>query len=608
MFKRLLFTCLFSLLVLPALFAQGPGYALDMTETARYVAVPNNASLNPSTAITVEAWIYPTAWGINFWTNSIVSKDDWSAGTRGFVLRCGANGTLSFNLGTSVGWREAVTPANTLQLNRWQHVAGTFDGTAIKVFVNGVEKSSFNFTGAINSSTFDMTIGQSAYHTASSRPFTGWIDEVRIWEYALPANELQQWMCRSVAPHHNYYPGLLGYWTFDEGQGQFAADRSFFQNTGALISDPFWKSSGAPLGDTTLVISAAPFQAELLIAGQDKFSVSNFSSNPTHLHLYRVKNPLLPGAPPVAAVDSLDNKRQWGVFVVGADTATYTASLELTASNGLHSCMSMLFWRPTAADSIWTNANQMLPAHNRQISFQRSGSHNFALGGLGFTTVTTTDSLTFCASGSATLNAALSSGFGYQWLHYGIPIVGATQASYQASMAGIYQLEVITNAGCKDSSDIITLTVLPAPNPIITRQTDTLITGTFNSYQWLRNNSVLVGANQRHYMPTQSGDYRVLVSNSDGCRDTSAAFPFFMSSVADLNTTTFRFWPNPARERIYLDTEVGYTVQLIDLQGRLIGKSDGPVKEFSVADLPRGMYLLRVDLPQGVVVRKLLLE
>jgi hypothetical protein len=169
-------------------------------------------------------------------------------------------------------------------------------------------------------------------------------------------------------------------------------------------------------------------------------------------------------------------------------------------------------------------------------------------------------------------------------------------------------LEVITNAGCKDSSALITLAVLPLPVPVINQQTDTLITGTFNSYQWLRNNSVLVGANQRHYKPTQSGDYRVLVSNSDGCRDTSDVFPFFMSSVADFAATQFRFWPNPARDRIYLETETGYVVQLIDLQGRLISKSDGPVREFSVADLPRGMYLLRVDLPQGVVVRKLLLE
>jgi hypothetical protein len=605
--RLLLFTGLYFLLQL-SVHAQGPGYALDMTETVRYVSVPNQASLNPVSAITVEAWIYPTAWGVNFWTNSIVSKDDWSAGTRGFVLRCGANGTLSFNIGTAVGWREAVSPAGTMQLNRWQHVAGTFDGTAIKVYVDGVEQASLNFTGSINPSSLDMNIGQSAYHTVSSRPFTGWIDEVRMWEYALPAAELRQWMCRSLAPHHNYFPGLLGHWTFDEGQGQLAADRSFFQNNAALISDPYWKRSGAPLGDTSLVVNASPFQAELLLPNEDKISVGAFTSNPTHLHLYRVKNPLLPGVAPAQSVDSLDNKRQWGVFVVGADTATYTASLELTTTNGLHGCMSMLFWRPSAADSIWTNANQMLPAHIRQITFQRSGSYNFALGAAGFTTITTPDSLTFCATASATLNAAVSAGFGYQWLFNGTPIPGATQASYQANQAGIYQLEVITNAGCKDSSDIVTLAVLPAPNPLITQQNDTLLTGSFSSYQWLRNNNLIVGANQRHYRPPQSGDYRVLVSNTAGCRDTSETFPYFMTSVEATTNTTFHFWPNPARDWVYLDTETGYAVSLYDLQGRIICQSDGLVKALSVVDLPRGMYLLRVTLPQGVVVKKLLLE
>jgi len=605
---RLLITSMLSLFTFSTVFAQGPGYALDMTETARYVAVTNAASLNPTQAMTVEAWIYPTAWGVNFWTNCIVSKDDWTAGTRGFVLRCGANGTASFNLGTTLGWREAVTPANTLQLNRWHHIAGTFDGTAIKVIVDGVEKASFAFTGTINPSAFDMTIGQSAYHTASSRPFTGWIDEVRLWEFALPASEIRQWMCRSLAPHHNYYPGLLGYWTFDEGQGLLAADRSFFQNTGALISNPVWKASGAPIGDTTVVVSSAPFQAELNIIGQDKFSVANFTTNPTHLHLYRVKDPLLPGIAPPSSVDALDNKRQWGVFVVGADTATYTANLELNASNGLHSCASYLLWRQSAADSIFSTSNLMLTTPARQISFQRSGRQNFAIGGNGFTLVSTNDSLSFCSGGSATLSAQLSAGFGYQWLRNGMPVAGATQNTYVATQGGSYQVEVYTNASCKDSSEVVVVNVLAAPSPVITQQNDTLFTATFISYQWLRNNSIVVGANQRHFKPTQSGDYRVLVSNAAGCRDTSAVFPYFMSSVGELTATSFRFWPNPARDRIYLDTEIGYTVQLLDLQGRLISKSDGPVREFSVADLPRGMYLLRVDLPQGVVVRKVLLD
>ncbi len=587
--------------------AQGPGYALDMSETARYVSVPNSASLNPISAITVEAWVFPTAWGVNFWTNSIVSKDDWSVGTRGFVLRCGANGTLSFNLGTSVGWREAVSPANSLQLNRWQHVAGTFDGTVIKVFVDGVEKASFTFTGSINPSTFAMNIGQSAYHTVSSRPFTGWIDEVRIWEFALPAVELRQWMCRSLASHHNYFPGLLGHWTFDEGQGQLAADRSFFQNTAALINDPYWKRSGAPLGDTSVVVSSAPFQAELLLVNQDRFNIGAFSTNPAHLHLYRIKNPLLPGAVPAASVDALDQKREWGVFVVGADTANYTATLELIRSNGLHRCASHLFWRTSAADSVFTSASLML-SNNRQINFQRSGSHHFAVGGAGFTNVSTNDSLTFCVGGSATLNAQLSAGFGYQWLRNGTPIAGATQNTYVASQGGTYQLEVYTNASCKDSSETMVVTTLAAPVPVITQQNDTLVTGSFSSYQWLRNNSVLVGANQQRFKPTQSGDYRVLVSNSAGCRDTSAVFPYFMSSVADLAPASFRFWPNPARDIVYLEGEPGYDVQLFDLQGRIAYRSSGTVKTISVVDLPRGLYLMLVDLPQGVLVRKVLLE
>ncbi|MBN2745571.1 MAG: hypothetical protein JXR34_02510, partial [Bacteroidales bacterium] len=48
--------------------------------------------------ITVEAWIKPTAFGIEYWRNNIVNKETWTP-EAGYMLRCGAGGKLNFTLG-----------------------------------------------------------------------------------------------------------------------------------------------------------------------------------------------------------------------------------------------------------------------------------------------------------------------------------------------------------------------------------------------------------------------------------------------------------------------------------------------------------------------------
>ncbi|GEM_PF-3555176 len=589
--------------------AQGAGYAIDMTSVARYVSIPNTQSLNPAAQITVEAWIYPTAWGVNFWTNSIVSKDDWSVGTRGFVMRCGANGTISFNLGTTVGWREAVSPANSMQLNRWHHVAGTYDGTQIRVYVDGVQKGFTNFTGTMAASTYDMTIGQSAYHTASSRPFEGWIDEVRMWEQALPDSVIRQWMNRKVTVNHPAEAFLLGNWSFDEGQGTLVNDGSFFQNHGSLINDPVWRASGAAIGDTVVAVTAAPFSAMLERAGLDKVGVSGFSSNPIAVYLYRVNQPQLTGQLPAGHAMTLDSSRSWGVFVVGADTSSYSVDIELFEANGLHRCASGLFWRLQGSDTIWTDPALSL-SQQRDIRFSRTGSSQWAVAGAGSTLLSTTESLTFCTGGSALFAATPSTGFSYQWLHNGTPVPGATNPTLNAVLNGLYQLEVRDGAGCRDSSEVITLSVLPAPDAVITRQNDTLFTGTFSSYQWFRNNNILMGANQQFYRPTQNGDYRVLVSNADNCTDTSAAFVHFMTSVAETGEENIKVWPNPAINLITVSLQdpAPATLSLLDIRGRVCLRASPGELQLKTGELTRGLYLLRIEQGVKVMVRKVVLE
>jgi len=85
--------------IIPAL-AQKPGSytAVDFDGTDDYINIPDISALNPSAKITVEAWIKVDFYGSTSFANSILCKHGWSTGNKGYVLRCGDNGKLSFNI------------------------------------------------------------------------------------------------------------------------------------------------------------------------------------------------------------------------------------------------------------------------------------------------------------------------------------------------------------------------------------------------------------------------------------------------------------------------------------------------------------------------------
>jgi large repetitive protein len=140
---------------------------------------------------------------------------------------------------------------------------------------------------------------------------------------------------------------------------------------------------------------------------------------------------------------------------------------------------------------------------------------------------------TFCAGRSVPLDANTGTGLTYKWLKDGIDIPGATSSGYTATQAGSYRV-VVTNASpCSDTSSATVVTILPAPGASITAGGPTTFcaggsvplnanTGTGLTYRWLKDGSVITGATSSSYTATQAGSYRVIVTNSSPCSDTSA--------------------------------------------------------------------------------------
>ena len=92
----------------------------------------------------------------------------------------------------SIGYATAALVPNT-----WTHVAATYNGTQIQLYINGGLVSSTPATGAIQTTTTPLRIGGNTYSTEF---FQGLIDEVRIYNRALSAAEILSDMNTPIVP------------------------------------------------------------------------------------------------------------------------------------------------------------------------------------------------------------------------------------------------------------------------------------------------------------------------------------------------------------------------------------------------------------------------
>jgi hypothetical protein len=195
-----------------------------------YASPGNQTNLNITDSLTIEAWINPNSFAFNSANNSIVCKHGWSSGEGGFVLRCGGAGEVSFNIAgldvnqNPTSWKEVLSPTNALTLGTWTHVAGSYDGQNLRLYINGMQQNVVNFPGSIVSSpNYPLNLGKlSDPSQFAQRFFDGKIDEVRIWHRAVPAAELMANMNKHIDPTTAI--DLVSYWRLNDGTGSTSID------------------------------------------------------------------------------------------------------------------------------------------------------------------------------------------------------------------------------------------------------------------------------------------------------------------------------------------------------------------------------------------------
>jgi hypothetical protein len=163
------------------------GGALQLDGVDDYVDCGNDDSLNITGQITLALWVNTNDSG-NGQYNSYITKGDHSYG-----LQHKYNNNVEFFFSDGVNWYWVWYPIDSSFNGVWHHLAGTYDGSQLKLYVDGELKAGSSHTGSIGSSTYNVNIGRNS--EATDRLYNGLIDDVRIYNYALSANEILQLLC-----------------------------------------------------------------------------------------------------------------------------------------------------------------------------------------------------------------------------------------------------------------------------------------------------------------------------------------------------------------------------------------------------------------------------
>jgi hypothetical protein len=145
----------------------------------------NSGTPNPSSAITVSAWLYPTAYQFAI----PVGRDNITHNDSVYAFKWRDSGNQPFwRVRDNSSNNHDVTLSSIPSFNQWFHTAMTYDGTTMKVYLNGALNGSTQFSGTIEQSTQSLRLGQGI----GNEYFPGKIDDVRIYNRALSATEVKQ--------------------------------------------------------------------------------------------------------------------------------------------------------------------------------------------------------------------------------------------------------------------------------------------------------------------------------------------------------------------------------------------------------------------------------
>ncbi len=440
---------------------------ISLTSSPQYVRI---GDLDISgTQITVEALVKFTG-GVN-----IVSKHTGPANVN-YLMRIG-----TFEITTSTQFYLMSNPyAGSMLPNTWYHVAGTYDGSFVRYYVNGCLIVQQAASGTITQNNLITGVGNIS-SSPNGEQFYGEIDELRLWSVARTPAELAANMFD--LPNPTTYTNLKGYYKFD---GNLLNSQGNATYNGVWVGTPAYGPQPLP--------SAIP-----------TFSVQ--SVTPTDVSCFGFSDGAI-------AVSATGNNLQYSI-----NNTTWQSSSSFT---GLTPGNYTVYTRTPEGCVVTQNNITINPAVQVNASASNTGP--------------------YCPGQAIQLNGSTTSGgtISYSWTGPG-GYVSSSQNPTDATAAGTYYLTVTAN-GCTSPVASTTVTIKPTPDASATNtgayctgqaiqlNGSTTATGT-NSFSWTGPGGFASGV-QSPTNATAAGVYNLTVI-SDGCTSSAASTTVVINPVPD---------------------------------------------------------------------------
>ncbi len=214
------------------LHAEYPGISMNFSGTGQYghgTGIPTTL-----TSLTMEAWVKHSE------MSSTVQRYLTLKPEMAVIRLNNTNGQLHFYIKQSNGSLTAVS-ANVMTTGEWLHVAGTYDGTTLNLYLNGeLVATDTAPVGGLYAPDGEFDI------SGSGERLRGSIDDLRLWSDVRTETEIKANRFKQLTGTES---GLVSYWKFDEGSGTTAFDSAGSADATLInITDANWSPDGAPVG------------------------------------------------------------------------------------------------------------------------------------------------------------------------------------------------------------------------------------------------------------------------------------------------------------------------------------------------------------------------
>ncbi len=470
----------------------------------------------------------------------------------------GSRNTFVVSGSRALGFLSGGTNANLFSssgdvpVGQWAHVAFVLNSGTGFLYVNGTQVATGNLT-TVNTPSGNQNVNIGQRVPGGSIRFNGSIDEVRIWNVARSAAEINAFkdveFCSNPA-------GLVAYYKMNEGiaggsnVGITTTLDEISANNGFLNS---FALNGATSNFVTGAALTTSYSSSQTLDGCDGYSVTIGGNTYDSTGVY---------------TDTL------AATLTGCDSVV-TTTLTINSANAVTQTLSEC---PGFAITVDTNTYTTTGVYVDTLTSVLSGCDSIVTTDLTINSVdTVTQVLNECAGFSVTVgtNTYVSTGI------------------YVDSL-----MSVVTGCDSVVTTDLTidTLDISTSVSGIVITAGQSGVT-----YAWIdcdNGNSLIQGETAQSFTPTSNGNYAVIVDNGV-CTDTSACVPVTVVGIDHRETNTLKVFPVPAMEAVTIQWKDmdHFSISIFNAMGQKFSQtdSDGATFRLDISDFPSGVYYVELE-------------